>query len=92
MVSRKSIYQFATLFGLFGLVLAVLAHTIHFYFADITMPGYSVFMAPGMLLLSFFTEELSYKVKMILLLSGQFIGYAVISAFIAVIRRKLFSE
>ncbi|OKY25732.1 MULTISPECIES: hypothetical protein [Thalassotalea] len=75
-MTRLSHYQLATIIGIFGIIIALLFHLIHFYFVDLSLFGYRVLLAPGMFVLSLFTEELSYKIKMLLMLSGQFMGYA----------------
>ncbi|MDO6427288.1 hypothetical protein Q4489_09705 [Thalassotalea sp. 1_MG-2023] len=75
-LTRLSHYQLTTIIGIFGIAIALVFHLLHFYFADLYLFGYQVLLAPRMFALNLFTEELSYKIKMLLLLSGQFIGYA----------------
>ncbi|GLX81889.1 hypothetical protein theurythT_13410 [Thalassotalea eurytherma] len=71
------------------MLIGVLSFLIHFYFADITIPFYQVMCAPAILMLSFFSEETPFTPKMLLFLSGQFIGYFCLSASVLSLKRQL---
>lgn len=71
-------FRFATICGLVGMVIGLCAFFFNYYMVPIALPGYEILVAPAMFALSFFSEETYFTEKMILFLSGQFIGYFVI--------------
>jgi len=54
----------------------------------VSLPGYEIVVSPAMFVLSFFSEETDFVPKMILFLSGQFIGYFSLSYFIRKLRKR----
>jgi len=53
----------------------------------VSLPGYKVVVAPAMLILLFFSEETDFALKMILFLSGQFLGYFLIGCIVQIIKK-----
>ncbi|QBG37860.1 hypothetical protein EMK97_16215 [Litorilituus sediminis] len=72
-------YKLATLFAVFGMLIGIAAFMFNYYLIPVTLPGYEILLAPAMLALSFFSEETYFTPKMIILLSGQFVGYFIVA-------------
>ena len=70
-----SLFRRATLIGVLGVFLALFAFMVNYHFYPVSFFGYDIIVAPAMLMLSFFTEEINFVPKMLLFLSGQFLGY-----------------
>lgn len=71
----QSDYKFSSFFGALGMILGIMAFTFNYHMVPTSLPGYSVIASPAMLALSFFSEETPFAPKMIIFLTGQFIGY-----------------
>ncbi|MGB1200556.1 MAG: hypothetical protein ACPG5R_03255, partial [Cognaticolwellia aestuarii] len=72
-------YKFSFKWGVIGVCIGIAAFLFNYHMTPSSLPGYSILVAPAMLLLSFFSEETDFIPKMILFLSGQFIGYFVVA-------------
>ncbi|GAA5136019.1 hypothetical protein [Thalassotalea piscium] len=68
-------YKYAFLWGVIGVVIGICAFTFNYYMVSVSLPGYKFLVAPAIFVLSFFSEETDFTPKMVLFLSGQFIGY-----------------
>jgi len=68
-------FRFAFFIGFFGVTLGLCAFLFNYYIISLSFPGYTFFVAPAIFMLSFFTEETAFTPKMILFMSGQFLGY-----------------
>ena len=71
----KTDYQFASIWGVVGMTIGIGAFLFNYHMVPTSLPGYALFTAPAMLVLSFFSEETYFTPKMILFLAGQFVGY-----------------
>ncbi|WP_448212405.1 hypothetical protein [Colwellia sp. MEBiC06753] len=89
---KYSKYRMATLAGVVGVAMGLLANFLHYQFADFSLWGYQFFMAPAMLALSFFSEELPFTPKLVIYSFGQFIGYFAIMLVLIRLKRSLPSQ
>ncbi len=74
-IQLMSDYKFSIIWGGVGIVIGVVAFIFNYHMVLVSMPGYEVLVAPAMFTMSFFNEETYFTPKMILFLSGQFLGY-----------------
>jgi len=65
----------AALWAFAGIAIGLFAFTYNYTMVPISLPGYDFLAGPAMLALSFFSEETSFKVKLIIFLFGQYLGY-----------------
>ncbi len=82
-------YRVSFICGCVGMVIGLFAFTFNYHMTDMSLPGYRVIAAPAMFMLSFFSEETDFVAKMVLFLSGQFIGYFCLSAIVLWISKGL---
>jgi len=68
-------FKLASLVGVLGVVVGLCAFLFNYHNISLSFPGYRLFVAPAIFLLSFFSEETDFIPKMILFISGQFTGY-----------------
>jgi len=68
----------AALWAFAGVAIGLFAFTYNYTMVPMTLPGYDFLAGPAMLALSFFSEETSFKVKLIIFLFGQYLGYFLI--------------
>ncbi len=88
-MSINSSYKLATLFAVFGMLIGIAAFMFNYYMVPTSLPGYEILLAPAMLALSFFSEETYFTPKMIILLTGQFVGYFVVAFTFLTIKKRL---
>lgn len=74
-IIMMSDYRFASVIGIVGVVVGLIAFLFNYHFISYSMPGYGLFAAPAMFTLSFFSEETDFTPKMLLFTGGQFLGY-----------------
>jgi len=94
-MSQKIHYRNSALWGFAGIVFGICAFLFNYYLVPLSLPGYQIIAAPAMFTLSFFSEETYFIPKMILYLSGQFIGYFLMSCFFQFVKlnvQELFSK
>lgn len=84
-------YRFATKWAVIGLCLAVAAFLFNYFMSPTHLFGYEVITAPAMFALSFFSEETAFTPKMVIFLTGQFIGYFGIAWFYRKLTKRLSS-
>ncbi|WP_371379354.1 hypothetical protein [Thalassotalea aquiviva] len=84
----SSPYRLGTIFGTVGVLFGFFAHLFNYNLAPLLVPGYEFFAAPGMFVLSFFSEEAPFKLKFLLFLSGQFLGYFCLSFAYSMLKQK----
>jgi hypothetical protein len=82
-------YNFSSIFGAIGIgiVIGLCSFLFNYFMVPVSLPGYSILAAPAMFILSFFSEETDFVPKMILFLSGQFLGYFLIGCIVQIIKR-----
>jgi len=80
-------YKYSSIFGAVGIVIGLCSFIFNYFMVPVSLPGYSVLAAPAMFILSFFSEETDFVPKMILFLSGQFLGYFLIGCIIQIIKK-----
>jgi hypothetical protein len=68
-------FRFSTYIGMLGIFIGLCAFSFNYHMTTLSFPGYTLFMAPAIFSLSFFSEETAFSPKMILFISGQFLGY-----------------
>ena len=68
-------YKLSSIWGFTGIIIGLCAFLFNYYMVPTALPGYNILVAPAIFALSFFSEETYFSPKMILFLSGQFIGY-----------------
>jgi hypothetical protein len=68
-------FRFAYFFGVFGVIVGLCAFLFNYHIISLSFPGYRFFASPAIFALSFFSEETAFTPKMILFISGQFLGY-----------------
>ncbi|MFT5294274.1 MAG: hypothetical protein ACI9YH_000280 [Colwellia sp.] len=78
-------FKFASSIGVFGVIVGLCAFLFNYHIISLSFPGYRLFVAPAIFLLSFFSEETDFIPKMILFISGQFLGYFTLAYFFRVI-------
>lgn len=71
----QSDIKYSAVFGFLGIIIGILAFTFNYHMVTTSLPGYEIIVSPAMLALSFFSEETPFRPKMIIFLTGQFIGY-----------------
>ena len=81
-------YKISSIWGLIGVVIGLCSFLFNYYMVPLSLPGYEIFVAPAMFVLSFFSEETYFVPKMILFLFGQFIGYFLIVCAFQLIKKK----
>jgi hypothetical protein len=80
-------YKFSSIFGAIGVVIGLCSFLFNYFMVPVSLPGYRILAAPAMFILSFFSEETDFAPKMILFLSGQFLGYFLIGCIVQIIKR-----
>jgi len=75
-----------------GIVIGLCAFLFNYYMIPLSFPGYRVWVAPAMFILSFFSEETDFVPKMILFLSGQFLGYFLMGCIVQIIKKYAFGH
>ncbi|REL35284.1 hypothetical protein [Thalassotalea euphylliae] len=80
--------QFATRWGLLGILLGTIAFLFNYHMVPTSLPGYEIIAAPAMWALSFFSEETPFWPKMVIFMSGQYIAYTSLFWLIAAARDK----
>jgi len=78
-------FRFALFIGFFGVILGICAFLFNYHFISLSFPGYTFFVSPAIFMLSFFTEETAFTPKMILFISGQFLGYFILAYVFSVV-------
>ena len=68
-------FRIAYFFGVFGVIVGLSAFLFNYHIISLSFPGYNFFVSPAIFTLSFFSEETAFIPKMILFISGQFLGY-----------------
>ncbi len=63
------------LWALLGVVIGIIAFGYNYTFVPASMPGYELLTVPARFALSFFSEETAFWPKMMIFLSGQYLGY-----------------
>jgi len=58
-----------------GVVLGLLAFIYNYTMVPLSLPGYELVAAPAMYALSFFSEETPFYPKLLIFLTGQYLGY-----------------
>jgi len=81
-------YKLSSKVGFIGIVIGLCAFLFNYYIVTVSLPGYAILVAPAMFMLSFFSEETYFAPKMILFLSGQFIGYFLMACLFQLIKNK----
>lgn len=81
-------YKRATIWGFVGIVIGICAFLFNYNMVPVSLLSYALFTAPAMFMLSFFSEETYFIPKMILFLTGQFIGYFTLAIIVQFIRKK----
>jgi len=76
---HKQNYKQYTVVGFIGMLIGSGLFTFNYHMVPTSFPGYEILAAPAMFLLSFFSEETAFIPKIVLFLSGQFIGYFVLA-------------
>lgn len=79
-------------FGAVGIVIGLCSFVFNYNMVPMTLPGYGLLAAPAMFMLSFFSEETDFVRKMILFLSGQFLGYFLIACIVQMIKKYASKE
>ena len=69
-------YKKSSLWGMVGIVIGICAFIFNYTMVPVSLPGYEYLAAPAMYALSFFSEETNFVPKMIIFLSGQYVGYS----------------
>ena len=80
-------YKYSSIFGAVGVAIGLCCFLFNYYMVPVLLPGYKVVAAPAMFVLSFFSEETDFAPKMILFLSGQFLGYFLIGCIVQIIKK-----
>jgi hypothetical protein len=70
--------NFSLRWGFIGIVLGLLAFSFNYHVTTMSFPGYEIIARPAMFALSFFTEETNFLPKMVIFITGQYIGYFLI--------------
>jgi len=81
-------YKLSSKWGFIGVVIGLCAFLFNYNMVPVSLPGYKILAAPAMFTLSFFSEETYFVPKMILFLSGQFLGYFLLACIIQVIKKN----
>ncbi len=82
-------YRFSTVWGFIGIVIGAVAFLFNYNMVPVTFPGYRFLLAPAMFVLSFFSEETDFIPKMVLFLSGQFLGYFCFAYTLRKVKKKI---
>ncbi|WP_448566897.1 hypothetical protein [Thalassotalea ganghwensis] len=77
--TKQTLIRRATVAGVIGVCIAIIAFTYNYHYHHSNFIGYQVIVAPAILMLSFFTEEINFVPKMVLFLTGQFLGYFIVA-------------
>jgi len=81
--------NFSAKWALSGIIIGIFAFWFNYTFVPISLPGYELLAGPAMVALSLISEETPFWPKMVVFLTGQYIGYFFI---IFTIRHFLFGE
>jgi len=81
-------YRFCTVWGAAGILIGLLAFLYNYTMIPQALLGYTILVAPAILTLSFFNEEIAFVPKMILFLLGQFVGYFFIAFIVQAINKR----
>ena len=87
-MNTYQIKQLSLKWGAISTLLAAIAFVLHWVVIDGGLQGYNIIVFPGNCFLSLFTEELSFNLKLVLLLIGQFIVTALFVFLTVFIERK----
>lgn len=69
------------------MAIGLCAFLFNYYMVPISLPGYKVLVSPAIFILRFFSEETYFAPKMILFLSGQFVGYFLMGCIVQMIKK-----
>ncbi len=69
------------------MAIGLCAFLFNYYMVPISLPGYKVLVSPAIFTLRFFSEETYFAPKMILFLSGQFVGYFLLGCIVQLIKQ-----
>lgn len=78
--------------SLSGVFIGLLAFSLQYFFIEFTFPAYSVLVAPAIFALSFFSEETAFVPKMIIFLTGQYLGYLILILSIYALSQYFFKK
>ena len=76
-MNNFQIKQLAFKVGVIAFIIGAIAFSLSWYVFNGGLPGYRIFLLPGILFMLPFTEELDFGLKIVLLLGGQFLVSAV---------------
>lgn len=78
--------KFSALWALSGVVIGFTAIAISYWLLHQAMPGYYLFVGPGILTANLFTEEINLWPKISIMLTGQYLTYF---AIILIVRKLI---
>jgi hypothetical protein len=80
-------FKLCSIWGFIGITIGLCAFLFNYYMVPVSLPGYSVLVSPAIFTLSFFSEETYFAPKMVLFMSGQFVGYFFIGGLVQLIKK-----
>lgn len=80
-------FKLCSIWGFIGITIGLCAFLFNYYMVPVSLPGYSVLVSPAIFTLSFFSEETYFAPKMVLFMSGQFVGYFCIGGLVQLIKK-----
>jgi hypothetical protein len=80
-------FKLSSIWGFAGMAIGLCAFLFNYYMVPISLPGYKVLVSPAIFTLRFFSEETYFAPKMILFLSGQFVGYFLLGCIVQLIKQ-----
>jgi len=80
-MNNHQIKQVAFKIGVISLLVGAIALALSWNLFNGDLPGYRLFLLPGILFIMPFTEELDFGLKIVLLLGGQFLVSSIFTIF-----------
>lgn len=80
-------FKLSSIWGFVGIAIGLCAFLFNYYMVPISLPGYKILVSPAIFTLRFFSEETYFAPKMILFLSGQFVGYFLMGSIVQIIKK-----
>ncbi|HBY88229.1 MAG TPA: hypothetical protein DEO86_20445 [Colwellia sp.] len=80
-------FKRSSIWGVSGISIGLCTFLFNYYMVPVSLPGYSVLVYPAIFTLSFFSEETYFAPKMVLFMSGQFVGYFFIGSLVQLIKK-----
>jgi len=88
-VNAVSAVKIGIIAGLASVFIGAIAFALSWNIWGGGMPGYRIFVFPGNFVLSFFSEEINFWPKLLLMLSGQFILVSLFFGCLQLVYKKL---